>query len=280
MSKLTIIADSTALALYDECPMKWNLEVKEGLEPILHGINEPMLMGEYGHSLLQIKYKMQAQGYNLQNAIEAAAAYDPDSQVKPFALSRDRRAEVFNRFREYCYTYINNDFVANSPESVEVGFSEPIFESSDRLYVLEGRLDLKGTFAGLHCIVDHKFQMRMRELHRKMIQFKNYAMINKMNMLIINYIRLTKKVDTTTFVRDVASFTPAAHEVWHRRLIGIYNRMAESLLHDSYEQRWSSCSGKFGYGCNFSDICEQWDHSVIDNLKKTQFQKKEEWKPW
>src|SRR5690348_15830065 len=94
--------------------------------------------------------------------------------VVDFRIDALLSQQVKTRFREYCYTYINNDVIPASPEHVEVGFSEVVYESASRLYLLEGRIDIMGTLQGLNTIVDLKFQGRTRELYKKSIQFRNY----------------------------------------------------------------------------------------------------------
>jgi hypothetical protein len=167
-----------------------------------------------------------------------------------------------------------------SPDFVEVGFSEPIYEDSDRLYVLEGRIDLLGSLQGLNCVIDHKFQFRKRDLYRKTIQFRNYAMIIKRPMLIANYVGLTKKVDKDTFRRVISSFTAFEHNAWKQRLIRMFDKMAEAISHEYYEQRWSACPGKFGHECQFTTLCEESNSQLIEIKKATMFKQRAEWKPW
>jgi hypothetical protein len=282
VSKLTIVADSTQIARFLECPMLWNLEFKENLAAIALPPNDAIMMGSYGHKLMDLFYKATARGVKTADALEQAIAFNPDSEAGEagFPLSQEKRAIVKQRFVEYVYTYINNDFVPLSPDHVEVGFSEPIYEDASRLYVLEGRIDLIGTYQGLHCSIDHKFQLRAHALYKKSIQFRNYAMVTKTNMFIINYVRLTKGVQNGTFQRDIASFTPLEHYAWKQRLIRAFDKMALALQSETFEQSWDACSGKFGYPCQFTPLCEESDKGLIQLKKQTQFVQKPEWKPW
>jgi hypothetical protein len=280
MSKLTLVADSSQISHFLECPTLWNLGDKECLAPALAEPNEPMLMGTLGHKFLDIFYKGKANGLSMNQAMEQALAFDLNDLPECLKLSVLSVELVRQRFREYCYTYVNNDIVPLSADHIEVGFSEPIFESSDRLYVLEGRIDFMGTLQGLNVTGDNKFQVRSKQLYNKSIQFRNYAMITKTNMFLVNYIRLTKGVSKDTFVRDIASFTPVEHAVWKQRLIVVFDKMAEAILSDSYEQRWDSCAGKYGKPCVFTPLCEQWDKQLIQIKKRDHYVKKDEWKPW
>lgn len=314
MSKLTLVLDSSQIAHFLECPTLWKYSDKEQLTTAIAEPKEALLKGTFGHRLMDIYYKSKASGLTQTQAMEKAYAFNPDNetcecghplhdhetdypesptaickclkcnctepQAKPFSLDKACRQEVRQRFVEYCYTYINNDIIPKSPEHVEVGFSEPILETADKLYVLEGRIDIIGSLQGLETVVDHKFQIRPHALYKKSIQFRNYAMITKKNMLIINYIRLTKGVSKDTLVREIASFTPVEHTVWKQRLIRVFDSIAEAIQSDTYEQRWDSCAGKYGYPCQFSPLCEQWDSKLIQIKKQQSYVKKEEWRPW
>jgi hypothetical protein len=280
MSKLTLILDSTQLATFLECPTEWRYSFHENLTPAAVEPNISILMGTFGHALMDIYYKSKAQGLSVPQARDAAMDWLVPNDHPAFALDKLNQAIVRNRFNEYVCTFAQNDFSATSPEHVEVGFSEPIYESADRLYVLEGRLDLIGDFNNLNTVIDHKFQLRRCNLYKKSIQFRNYAMVAKKNMLVINYVGLTKGVTKDTFQRDIASFTPIEHQVWRQRLIQVYDRIADCLLSDSYPQRWDSCAGKYGHPCVFTPLCEEWDKQLIQIKKKEVYTQKPEWHPW
>ena len=284
MSKLIVVADSSQLARFSECPMAWNLENQENLALAADVTNVPMVSGTYGHKLLDIFYCQIAKGENRSNAMDCAIEHDPEKEAiangETFSLDPPQRELVKQRFREYCYTYVTNDFIPKSPAHVEIGFSEPVYESTDKLYVLEGRIDLIGSLQGLECAVDHKFQMRSRDIYAKTIQFRNYAMITKTNMLVVNYIRLTKGISKDTFARKISSFTPYEHQVWKQRVIRMFDNMADAMRHGYYEQRWDACSGKYGYPCPFTQLCEQADSQLIQVMKQTRYTERKAWKPW
>lgn len=338
MPKEVLILDSTQLSLYDECPYHWNLEYGKGFtvdevpvvpspwnnpeNPTLYESEwtgplsaidrwgEALMMGSYGHKLLELYYKGMAQGLTLNQARDFALESRPSEgdkvvilpdykaylvldplqmnkmhQIKfvtPFVLDPEKQTAVRERFNDYWNLQIGRNYhiIPDSPESVEVGFSETIYEDDEKLYILEGKIDLIGTVQGLHTIIDHKFQLRMRNIYSKTIQFRNYAMIGHANMLIINYIRLTKKIDGTTFDRGVANFSPPEHAKWRERLKAKFDQIYIARKYDEYEQRWGSCSGKYGYPCDFTKLCEPFDKRTAANLIQLNYTKKELWKPW
>ena len=209
----------------------------------------------------------------------------PAWEPKPFELSSSTRMAVQTRLTEYFYKYQHNDFVPLSEQSIEVGFSEAIYEDSENLFVLEGRIDLLATLQGLQLIVDHKFQMREHELYAKSVQFRNYALIGRANLFMVNYIHLHKAVKDSTLVRELVNFTPFEHAAWKRKLIDIYFRIkrAKELGDDGgqVEQNFGACPGRFNYACNFTQLCEEPQADVALLKEKQLYQINETpWKPW
>lgn len=168
---------------------------------------------------------------------------------------------------------------------VEQGFSYPLLDTNEYLFVLEGRIDVMATLNnGSAGVVDHKFQGRERALYGKSIQFRNYAMVCDFNYVVINYIRLHQAISEKTFVRETIYFSSLEKQLWKRRLIQKFKNIADqrALANErGFEKEESACSGKFGYPCEFTKICND-NHDLISiNAVKEQFyQKREVWKPW
>src|SRR5205085_2807486 len=140
---------------------------------------------------------------------------------QPFPLSQPARLQVQDRFRMYCLTNSSKDFVPHNAESVEVGFSDLLYEDSEHLFVLEGKIDLLGTIDQTKILVDHKFQERSHNLYEKSVQFRNYSMVAGRQLLIINYIRMAPSA-TKPFERVLVSFTTDEHRWWRKELVKIY----------------------------------------------------------
>jgi hypothetical protein len=278
MSKTIIIADSTQINTFLQCPEMWNLGHRQRLIPSnVPDTSEAAQMGQYGHFLLENFYKLQidkTRDMALKEAFETPmvlATLDPVLQAK-----------VRDRVRLYTMTHtLGNDFVVNIPEQVEVGFSCLLYEDEECQYVLEGRIDLFNVrLSGLPCVADHKFQLRRHDLYKKSIQFRNYAMVTESKMLIINYIRLSNTIDKDTFKRDVCLFTQEEHRWWRKELIHIFDSMRTMIEANWYQQRWSSCSGLYGNPCDFTRICEEPNKETKELLKQQLYRIKPEWKPW
>jgi len=312
MPKQTLILDSTQIDAFLTCPQLWDYGQKQRLSPAAGApTSEAMLMGTYGHKLLELYYKAKAKGASQVQAIKVAEEFDPDREgkceicnmdnlmddhdlmsidqlhkfsPKPFPLEKPKRYEVLQRFREYSYTYSVGDIEPISPAHVEVGFSHLLYEDSERVYILEGRIDNIGTISGQQVWQDHKFQLRSRDLYKKSIQFRNYALVMYATMGIctgiINYVRLTKGITKDTFKRDLTQFNGIELLHWKYELKSIYDKIYLSQLNNNYELNRASCSGKFGYPCDFTPLCEEYNADIVKAKKAQFYTVREEWKPW
>jgi hypothetical protein len=185
---------------------------------------------------------------------------------------------------------------ATSPNHVEVGFSHLLYEDDQRLYILEGRIDLIGSIAA-NCPdgwADHKFQMRARDLYLKSIQFRNYSMVLEKAIGVVNYIRFTQKLEigrnvkNPTLKRDLISFSRAEMLWWKSECISMFSKVENYVNHEGeYMERhsgrnWGACSGKFGYPCDFTPLCENlpFGQQLVQIKQDQDFIVKPEWRAW
>ena len=302
-----------------DCPQLHHYTHREHLMLTMAKPNDAMRMGSYGHEMLEIYYKGRAAGLDVTTCLDKALAFNPDKEFcicghglkyhtpvgndlhmcdhclnsierfhtfipTSYPLENDKRELVRERVRCYTYRYSNDDFIPSHPEHVEVGFSHKLFESHDRLYILEGKMDLLMEHRGLRTWCDHKFQLSAHELYIKDIQFRNYDLVAQAAVACINYIRLTKKFDETTYVRKWFSFSVMEREFWRRRLIAIYDKMY-TFMRDGItpnDYNWGMCKGKFKSSeCAFTTLCEEcYLPDVVASKKKQLYHVTPEWKPW
>ncbi len=315
--KQTLILDSTQIDAFLTCPRLWHYGHKLRLTQRDDGDTKvAMQMGTYGHKLLEIFYRTRAEGSSLSVALEQAMAFDPDTESincqncnlvqeehsdpdgcqefkpKPYPLDKPNRELVKKQIRMYVLVYGPSDYIINDPESIELGFSHKLYEDEDYLFILEGRIDLLEPVLNVTKLAyaDHKFQMRKHNLYKKSIQFKNYGLVTRATLAQVNYVRFTKEVNKDTFSRELISFTPIEHEAWESRLIGIYKTIAK-VIRESNENplywqtmpsnpNWASCSGKFGYPCDYVSLCEETNPNVALVKIDSSFRRREEWRPW
>lgn len=292
----TIIADASQVAEWFQCHEKRHLEYGECLEPAseFDKSDKPMDAGSFGHKLLEIYYR----GDCTQDAINNALAVEPPAALN---LSTAMRDLVRNRFIHYYMTYCTRDITPLTKKKytikigesglpidkwvdeplVEQGFSYELLNTREYLFIVEGKVDLIGLIANSTMgFMDHKFQFREKQLYKKRVQFKTYAMATGLSMGIVNYIRLHKEVTSKTLQREIISFTPLEIKMWKQELTEVFVKMALEERTGVREKNRDSCEGKYGYECPYTKICEEPSLVVVQGIKDTYFRRKEEWKPW
>jgi hypothetical protein len=304
--KQTLILDSSQIDTFLGCPTQWNLSYRENRTLQDMNEKEAIAYGTLGHKWLELYYHQKAIGRPLGDCVDTANKLDPDTMdAAPednhrYPLDDPQRKFLKQRLQEYWMTYSTNDYIpdytcelAISISSkgfpvdnyirkplIEQGFSYKLLETKEYLFILEGRIDFIGTHNNTPFFMDHKFQMRERKLYPKSIQFKNYAMVTGMNMGIINYVRLHKAVNSSTFVREPISFGSYEIKRWRSELINIYVDIAREVKGEAFTHRWSSCSGKYGYPCEFTHVCEEPNIATANLIKISNYKIKKEWRPW
>lgn len=313
MPRLSLIKDSAAISKFLECEQLHDYEHTQSIvqinknDPALtFQIPDKMSMGTLGHKYLEIYYKnLKGESAFFDSQVFAARTaldFDPDKadKIEPeFPLSADMRAKVRKRFEDYLMNYGVNDYkvattsikyikaegnllvdALRDEPLVERGFSFPLLDTSEYLFVLEGKIDFIGSQGGECFWMDHKWQLRERKLYKKSVQFRDYALATGLPLGIINYIRLHEKLSKFTFVREPISFSTGEISAWREELIEIFIRMAKTIQSGKYFKNRDSCSGKFDYPCPFTPICEIYNEEQRLAHIKQNYTKKKEWKPW
>lgn len=236
------------------------------------------------HSVIELKQENKQSEYLSKCSLcSGTPSYLHQFKNAPYPLSQPLRLQIIDRFRSYALVYQHNDIRPHSPDTVEVGFSELIYEDSEHLFVLEGKIDLLGKLNNESLIMDHKFQERSHTLYKKSVQFRNYSLVTGTKLMIINYIRMAKSAEKP-FERALVTFTANEHEWWRKELIKIYKSMLshlESGFTLDTSHNWAHCKGQWGRPCEFTELCEERSNQQLIHIKmKNMYTKKEEWRPW
>lgn len=311
MPPQTLVLDSSQLSTLLECEERWRLENAENLIHInkthpeeTNRPNDLIAAGSLGHKYLELYYRTLGLTQDGKEAAAAALSFDPDkadeTDSHSFPLDTDLRKKVRNRFCDYLMTYAAQDYAVCTRREpaigldgdgnladifkytplVEQGFSYKLYESQEYLFVLEGRIDLIAEAGGQTLWMDHKFQFRERELYKKSIQFRNYALATGLDLGVINYVRMTKEVGPKTFCRQPISFSTMERRLWKQELIEICIDLKKKISCGELKQNFGACGGKFGYECEFTPLCEEWNPATREAVKVKNFTRRKEWKPW
>jgi hypothetical protein len=298
MPQTIIIADSTQLTCFDECPTRWfNRYVKKITrtwlkresfhdEEIKAEKQNTRDMGTVMHKMLELRYKRNLTfNQTINEALNICSA-------EGLIITPEETKLVIDTYRFYHAHYmINPDFYIKDPQTVELGFSQLLYEDEYYKFILEGRIDLAeaniGGPTGISCTVDHKSQARVKRLYTKAIQFRNYAMVLNTNFFVVNYIRFNKNPTVDTFAREIIPFSPLDHKLWKKEITQLFFKMANFKLGyetfgEDYNQegrRRSSCSGQYGM-CEYTLLCDESNKDMLVNIEKMNYEHKEPFKPW
>lgn len=313
MPQQIVIADSSQLSQWVDCAQNWNygsaqhliaINKQDPSETLRPG--DALAAGSLGHKYLEIYYSTLFNSKDPGFAARTALNFDPDAADKAdgmqFPLSQPLRDQVRNRFRDYLMTYAaDRDFTVAHKKVpavfakdgllvdafiddplIEKGFTYKLFESSEYLFLLEGRVDFVGYAKdGTLLWMDHKFQFREHRLYPESIQFKNYSLALGMNLAVINYVRLHKTVCDKTFVREPISFGSQKLRYWKQELTEMYVGIAKQQASGEFPRNWGSCGGRWGHSCQFAPLCEEGNAEIRAAVQRRDFMKKERvWRPW
>lgn len=274
------------------------------------------MQGIFGHSLLEVYYGLRAKGADWAEAFKATMEAEikiPECEFcgdiqenhgklvpltytslcigfkpKKYPLPQPLQDQVRDKVKMYLYFYAPGGKIDIIPEAVELGFSEKIFENSGRVYILEGRIDLLGRFqTDQKLVLDHKFQSKRRSLYGRSVQFRNYAMVARVNFFLVNYLRLTQKTDAETFERKLISFNNEDHIHWKNYVIGIFDSVFENIIRDMWDnpkygenlKNWGACQGAYSI-CPYTTLCEEQIPAIVKWKKQSLFTVGKEWRPW
>ncbi len=303
----TLILDSSQISAWFECPTEWAnrglvaIDKKDPSKTLQPGA--AMAMGSLGHKYLELYYTEIGNDVMSGQAVQKAIQFDPDAEDKAdsqYPLDPELREKVKKRFLEYTIFYNSGDYkpaykkthrvevrdgiltdaVGRDP-LIEKGFSYKLFESSEYLFVLEGRIDFMGEAQdGTLLWMDHKFQLREHLLYSKAIQFRNYALATGLNLAVINYVRLHEKLEKNTFVRQPLSFSSLEMRHWREELIDTYVVIAKQVAAGHFPQNRNSCGGAWGRPCMYTPLCEEYNLQTRAAVQKRDFVARKEWRPW
>jgi len=292
--KLRLELDASQIKTFLKCPMQWYYEYNQRITNKSEDSKRPMNMGTYGHTRLQKFYELRAENYDFKTANHMAVNMAETNEEVLMLPNDADRLTVLTGVMGHNAKYKSNDIIPLNKDAVEVGFSIPLFESATRQYIICGRTDVIGTLQGLTVIMDHKFQLRESYIFNREIQFKTYIyamnrelgpVLGPITTFVVNYIRLTKGYTETTYKRDLISFNYDEIELWGERLIRIFDKVADFLQYEKWNNddshNWAMCGDqKYGSGiCEFAQICNA-PSKAASQEKLQLYRIKPAWTPW
>lgn len=294
----TIILDSTQITAFYACPQMWKYQYDDHIS-LTGELSEAIVAGSMMHKMLEIYYTMR--DTDKIQAVRSAIGFNPDLEPDPtqYPRTQELRDRCTKRFTDYIINYSQHDFeISTIPKPtiaivdglpvdvviqeplIEKGFSYKLYEDSQYLFILEGRIDLIGSTNGTHFWSDHKTQMTRSELLTSSVQFKNYSLATGLNLGIINYIRMAQKIDQNTFQRVAVSFSSLDMRHWRLELIELYKHVALAKQSNHYFMNRDSCLNKYRSTCQYLQLCEEYNPQTKLALINLDYKVVPAWKPW
>lgn len=295
MSKYTLVLDASQMKQFGICNLSWAYQYREHLMWAEANV-EAMDKGTLVHLLLEKYYKLRLKEPNFDIYTSASLAiqeYQESELVKTSYFPIDVHQHICKRFVQYVGYWAGRDIrpvTKNSVAGVELGFSKILLETSEVLFVVEGKIDLIMDIGdGQIGIVDHKSQDRDARYYYYRPQMLTYAWATDAAYGMINYFGLQKEYkEKVSFRRDTMQFPKWMISRWEKQMIEIFYEIAcrdkqlkDKINEDKFKRNFSSCAGAFEtHPCMFSHLCESESQETREALKRNKYKTLEPWSPW
>ena len=308
--KFIFSMDSSQIKQFMICPLSWYLQYQ--VNPEIAGSKNLKLKtaypkgggadkGTYVHKLNDVFFSLRAAQRTQSSQAHAHAAMEfikTAGTADALGIGKDDERFLLERFLQFVLHHDSRKdelIPIKDPEGnpgVEVPFSKVLFEDADRMYIVEGRIDLLCMLnrGQVKAWADHKTQSRFNDLYHWKPQFLTYAWATGFNYGLINYIGLQQKINANTFRYVPIEFPEWKIEEWADKMLQCFRVIEEGLtgpidpLQYFYNRKIeASCGGAFeSTPCMFTKLCEiePWNQRLKDFVMEREFELVEKWQPW
>jgi hypothetical protein len=289
--KTIITLDSWQIKSFLTCEESYKLAFIENLKPIRFWKDEHRYTdkGTLVHHMLATFYTMRALNPKVDRLTHGTATinlFKKNKLILNSGFDKEFESFIISRFQQYLFKYMTGDWIPtyrNGVVGVETPFAFKLYEDSERIFILEGRIDLLATDARGPFFCDHKTQGRISNLYARKIQFLCYALATGYEYGLINYFGLQKEYKEGETLRQKLIHIPkSVTEAFKKYLIEeVYMEIVASGT-SAFRKNLNSCSGPDEKRpCQFAMICENSDSKERQSLIKQQFYETgTHWSPW
>lgn len=289
MSRFVLALDASQISEYLNCPRSWHF--RYNLNLVRAGRKTKALdKGTIIHQLCDFYYNLRAMAPAESHLKHCTAVIELlKTQKTNLSLTKEEMQFLQMRFFQYAVRYSNGDIrpkTKSGVPAVELGFSKVLLSTPEKLYVVEGRIDMIGTYAGVEMFMDHKTQAQAKDIYKFCPQFLTYSWATGLLRGMINYIGLQAEMSDKTFRRELITFPAWKIKEWEAKMLQVFHDIETDLstpdwLETSpYAMDQHACGGAFNSSpCMFTQLCETGDLRMREQMKKQNYEIKV-WRPW
>lgn len=268
--------DSQILTSVSHCPLRARFRFIDRLKKK----DEPnhFAMGSGIHVGMEVYYKGIKQGLLFKERYDSALIAANAWMTTESNLAQEDIDTVLRTLDEY-FKFRKEDRIL--VREVEVPFSIEIYSGQDLkgediTIIYEGKIDLIAELDENY-VVDHKSSSRNFQPVEMTVQFLGYHWATQFPILInrVGFQSSLKPQDK--FKRFPFRFEKPLVENWKNFAIHKALEYAYYLEEDSFPQNFSACDGKFGFPCDYVNLCRY--PSLFDETKQFEFLVGEVWDP-
>lgn len=282
------IIDNTSLAMFKECPKKYELAILRGFRP--RTAAAPLTFGKAYHDALETYDRDLAKGADTDTALRAAIrvglrAWEPSEDSR---RSRDSLVRAIVWYVEqYKHDIMKTVVLPNGRAAVELSFRVEVpfsFSHSDDPVLYCGHIDRVAEYNGQLYAVEHKHTVSglydsYWDRYTFSSQISGYVMALKaqFNLNVAGALIDATQVGATfaRYGRRIAHRVEAHQQEWITDLSYWMSQLDLCIRSDRFPHNTESCS-KYS-GCQFREVCFSSPH-VRESILNAHF-KVEKWNP-
>lgn len=273
----TLRIDSQILTSLSHCPLRCKYTFIERLIPKTE--NPAFAMGSAVHIAHEVYYNLLKKREPFLTRVEQALLTATNWMVTKSELDQEQQATVLRTLKEY-YSYRQSDRI--EVKEVEVFFTKQLYEGDDLVgdpieVLYEGKIDLIADLDGILQNFDHKSTSRNFEPVDFTNQFLGYKWATGLDVTVNRIGFQSSLKPEAKFRRFPFRYQKEAVTAWEQHAVRKSLEYAYYLEHGEFPPNFGACEGKFGYPCNYINMCRY--PSLIDDTKKFEFKVGEVWDP-
>lgn len=274
-SKVNIVMDMSQYDMFLLCPYRFRNRYKLNLGTTES--NDNLERGTLIHIACETYYESLRTGAKYDYAVNSAMLKLKEAFVIESNLDNDEANRIIETMEEYF------DYWRVADQSFEIlGVEEPflylLYEDDEVRIHLAGKIDLRIRDNKYDNVpYDHKSFKRSGPVNSLSNQFKNYCVVSKSNILIVNRIGMQKTLKPhEKFLRVPLSYDHLIFDAWKKNVVVNIMHYLQCEAENVWPTNETSCD-KFNRQCEYKAVCESSGEEAKIFKLNTQYIKVDPW---